>query len=107
MNQPSASPLSEDQLRESPTVHLATGMIAAERDLSCTAAFEVLHERALDRDLSLLTAAHEVVRRDTPSSGGGGSTPAHDDCRPAALGRGRWMIRNAQDLVRREDAGRR
>lgn len=97
-----APSLTEDQLREPPAVHLATGMIAAELDLSCADAFERLHERALG-DGSLAVVAQKVVSREIPAS-------CDDDARPdprsVAAGRGRWSINNADDLVSRVGAGR-
>ncbi|MDN5919493.1 MAG: hypothetical protein L0I76_31080 [Pseudonocardia sp.] len=107
MNQHSVPPLSEDQLREPPVVHLAIGMIAAELDLSCVEALDLLHERAVDGARSLAAAAQDVVDREIIVSGDGRSAAPRWGRRSSAVGRGRWAIRNAQDLVGRERAGRR
>lgn len=104
MDQHSAPPLSADQLQEPPAVHLATGMIAATRDLSCEEAFELLDERAVD-DGSLSAAAQKVIRREVPAAGEG--DPLAADPRLVAARRERWAIRDAGDLTGREAPDRR
>lgn len=103
MDQHSATLLSADQLRESPAVHLATGMIAVLHDVSCAEAFELLDEKAID-DGSLSAAAQNVIRRGATASGGGAPVPGP---RSTAARRERWAIQDAGDLQGDEASERR
>ena len=91
-------PLTADQLLEPPTVHLATGMIAAELDLTCEEAFELLHDRALG-DGSLAEIAQKVIRREIPATCDRGPASAPSGSRRAAARREHWAIRDAGDLA--------